>query len=335
MKVQGMSTLVTGGAGYIGSHMVHRLIELGETSVIVLDDLSTGFAWALPPQVILVKADVGNAAAVDQAIRNHRVDTILHFAASTIVPESVRDPLRYYGNNTRNSLVLLAAAAANGVRRFVFSSTAAVYGDDVPSPTPETAPTSPTSPYGWSKLMTEWMLQDTARATDLRFVALRYFNACGADPQLRTGQSTRSATHLIKVAAQAAVGVRDHVDIYGADYQTPDGTCIRDYVHVCDLVEAHALALDYLAKGGPSAIFNCGYGHGYSVLEVLQAVQRVSGIKFSTSVEARRPGDRAESVADSRRLREVLNWRPRFDDLDTIASHAVAWERELVRRSHT
>jgi len=330
-----MSILVTGGAGYIGSHMVHRLVDLGEKSVIVLDDLSAGFAWALPAHVILVRADVGNSDALDQTMKKHAVDTILHFAASTIVPESVRDPLQYYGNNTRNSLALLAAAVANGVRRFVFSSTAAVYGDDVPSPTSEASPTSPTSPYGWSKLMTERMLQDTARATNLPFIVLRYFNACGADPQLRTGQSTRNATHLIKVAAQAAVGIRDHIAIYGADYPTPDGTCIRDYVHVWDLVEAHALALDYLAKGGPSAIFNCGYGHGYSVLEVLQAVQRVSGIKFSTAVEDRRPGDRAESVADSRRLREVLKWRPRFDDLDTIASHAVTWERELVRRSHT
>jgi len=330
-----MAILITGGAGYIGSHMVHRLSDRGGASLVVLDDLSTGFEWAIPAHVPLVKGNVGDFTTVVDLIRRHSIDTVLHFAASTVVPESVHNPLKYYSNNTANSLILLRAATESGVSRFVFSSTAAVYGEGAPSPTPEDAPTAPASPYGWSKLMTERMIQDAANASGMRFVILRYFNACGADPQLRSGQSTRSATHLIKVAAEAAVGVRRELEIYGSDYPTPDGTCIRDYVHVADLVEAHALSLDYLAAGGRSHIFNCGYGRGYSVREVLDSVQRISGANFVIKIGQRRPGDQPTSIADSRRLRNLLKWSPRFDDLDTIVRHAIAWEQELTRRAES
>ena len=269
-----MTILVTGGAGYIGSHMVHALVDAGE-NVVVLDNLSTGFRFLIPAAVPIVVGSTGDRELVAKLIETHRVTAIVHFAASLVVPESVADPLGYYQNNAMNTCLLLQAAVAAGVRHFIFSSTAAVYGNPEHSPVREDAATRPISPYGSSKLMTEIMLHDTARAHDLHFVALRYFNVAGADPQHRTGQSTAGATHLIKVACETALGRRQKIDVYGTDYPTPDGTCIRDYIHVSDLVRAHSAALAYLRGGGANATFNCGYGHGASVLEVLAAVKRV------------------------------------------------------------
>ncbi len=327
-----MTILVTGGAGYIGSHMVHGLVDAGE-SVVVLDNLSTGFRFLIPSSVPLVVGSTGDRELVEELIDRHHVDAIVHFAASIVVPESVRDPLGYYRNNTMNTCLLLQAAVARGVQHVIFSSTAAVYGNPEHVPVREDAPTEPISPYGSSKLMSEIMLHDTSRAHDLRFVALRYFNVAGADPQMRTGQSTAGATHLIKVACEAALGRRDKLDIYGTDYPTPDGTCIRDYIHVSDLVRAHSAALAYLRHGGESATFNCGYGHGASVLEVLAAVRRVSGHDFRVEVTGRRPGDPVSLVADVGRIHATLDWRPQFDDLDTVVSHAYAWEHHLMSRS--
>jgi UDP-glucose 4-epimerase len=329
-----MAILLTGGAGYIGSHMAHHLIDLGVSEVVVLDDLSSGFEWSLPGGIPFIRASVGDFTAVDAAINRFGIDTIVHFAASTVVPESIANPFKYYRNNTENSLVLLQAAAANGVRRFIFSSTAAVYGSSSDRPIPEEAPTLPESPYGWSKLMTEQMLQDIASQASIDFVILRYFNACGADALMRTGQSTKNATHLIKVAAEAALELRPGLDIYGVDYPTPDGTCVRDYVHVSDLVAAHIHALDYLARGGKSEIFNCGYGHGHSVKDVIEVVKRVSGSNFQVSIKPRRTGDPAVSVANSKKIRTVLNWEPRFDDLDTIVQHALAWQARLATQGN-
>ncbi len=274
-----MTVLVTGGAGYIGSHMVLAVRDAGR-NVVVLDNLSTGFRWAVHPEAVFVEGDCGDEDLVGRVIREHGVDAIVHFAGSIVVPDSVVDPLGYYLNNTVRSRALIAAAVANGVPRFLFSSTAAVYGDAKESPIAETAPLDPVSPYGTSKLMTELMLRDTARAHPLKYVALRYFNVAGADPAGRSGQSSPRATHLIKVATQAALGERTHLDVFGTDYPTPDGTCLRDYIHVTDLARAHVLALDYLAAGGESAVFNCGYGRGYSVLQVIEAVKRVSGVDF-------------------------------------------------------
>ena len=324
-----MTILVTGGAGYIGSHMVHALVDAGE-DVVVLDNLSTGFRFLLPEHVPFVLGGTGDSDLVAEVISEHEVTSIIHFAASIVVPESVANPLGYYRNNTMNSCLLLQAAVAGGVKHFIFSSTAAVYGNPERSPVREDAVTHPISPYGSSKLMTEIMLHDTAKAHDLRFVALRYFNVAGADPQQRTGQSTAGATHLIKVACETALGKRPKIDVYGTDYPTPDGTCIRDYIHVSDLVRAHSAALAYLRQGGASATFNCGYGHGASVLEVLAAVKRVSGIDFPVEITGRRPGDPAALVADVGRIRSTLDWQPQFDDLDTIVSHALAWERRLM-----
>ena len=327
-----MTILVTGGAGYIGSHMVHALVDAGE-NVVVLDNLSTGFRFLIPAAVPIVVGSTGDRELVAKLIETHRVTAIVHFAASLVVPESMHDPLGYYQNNTMNTCLLLQAAVAGGVRHFIFSSTAAVYGNPEHSPVREDAVTRPISPYGSSKLMTEIMLHDTARAHDLHFVALRYFNVAGGDPQQRTGQSTAGATHLIKVACETALGRRPKIDVYGTDYPTADGTCIRDYIHVSDLVRAHSSALAYLRGGGANATFNCGYGHGASVLEVLAAVKRVSGRDFLVEVTGRRAGDPAALVADVGRIHHTLDWQPQFDDLDTIVSHALAWERRLMSSS--
>jgi UDP-glucose 4-epimerase len=323
-----MTILVTGGAGYIGSHMVHMLADAGER-VVVLDNLSTGFEWAMPKGVPLVVGETGDQLRVAALIAEHRVDAIIHFAASIVVPDSVRDPLGYYRNNTMNSRALLEVAVNSGVRQFIFSSTAAVYGNPEKVPVSEDATLAPMSPYGNSKLMTEIMLKDVGAAYDLNYVILRYFNVAGSDPAMRTGQSTLGATHLIKVAVEAALGMRQKLDVYGTDYNTPDGTCIRDYIHVTDLANAHSAALTHLRGGGASATFNCGYGHGYSVLEVVDAVKRVSKCDFKVELAPRRPGDPAMIVADSTRIRAQLGWTPRFDDLDTIVAHALAWERRL------
>ncbi|WP_439922655.1 UDP-glucose 4-epimerase GalE [Nitrobacter sp. JJSN] len=323
-----MTVLVTGGAGYIGSHMVFGLLDRG-VPVIVLDNLATGFRSAVPPSVPFFEGDIGDVDMVSRLIESHFVDEVVHFAASSVVPESVADPARYYTNNTVKSLALIDAATRAGVRRFVFSSTAAVYGNPARMPVAETALPQPMSPYGTSKWMTEMVLRDVAEVRGMRYVALRYFNVAGADPGLRCGQSTRAATHLIKAAVQAALGMRDGLDIYGTDYPTPDGTCVRDYIHVTDLVGAHLSALEYL-RGGASATLNCGYGKGYSVREVIEAVKRVSAVDFPVRLAGRRAGDPAAIVADTTRLRRELNWTPAYDDLDTIVTHALAWERRLL-----
>ena len=325
-----MTVLVTGGAGYIGSHMVHALVDAGRR-VVVLDDLSTGFRWALPRQARLIVGDIGDQMLVEKLIAEHEVTAILHFAGSIVVPESIRDPLGYYLNNTVKTRAVLAAAVAAGVGRFVFSSTAAVYGTPAVCPVTEDAPTLPLNPYGASKLMSERMLADTAAAHDFRFVALRYFNVAGADPAGRTGLSTRGATHLLKIACETALGRRPVMEVFGTDYPTADGTGVRDYIHVSDLVAAHLLALQHLEGGGESGVFNCGYGRGFSVLEVIEAVRRVSGHDFPVVYGPRRPGDAAMVIADSRRLADTFGWRPRYDRLETIVAHALAWEDRLMR----
>ena len=325
-----MSILVTGGAGYIGSHMVHEVAESGER-VVVLDNLSTGFDWAVPERVPFIVGDTGDQNLVGQILREHKVDSIIHFAGSLVVPESVKDPLSYYKNNTVNSRALIETAVQNGVQRFIFSSTCAVYGNPAQIPVTEDTPPAPISPYGWSKLMTEIMLRDADTAYDLRHVILRYFNVAGADPRCRTGQSTKNATQLIKVAVEAALGLRSKLDVYGSDYPTPDGTCIRDYIHVSDLVRAHSDALRYLRSGGASLTLNCGYGHGFSVREVVEMVKRVTGFDFKVQVAPRRPGDPAKIVAASDYVRMKLGWRQQYDDLGTIVAHAFAWEQKLRR----
>lgn len=329
-----MTILVTGGAGYIGSHMAHALADAGER-VVILDDLSTGLDWAVPATAPLVIGSSGDQALVTKLIAEHGVDSIIHFAASVVVPESVANPLGYYGNNTVNSRALIECAVKGGVTSFIFSSTAAVYGNPAHVPVEESDPTIPISPYGSSKLMTEIMLRDAGAAHGLRHVILRYFNVAGADPALRTGQSTRGATHLIKVAVETALGARAKMQIFGTDYPTPDGTCIRDYIHVSDLVRAHSDALAYLREGGASATLNCGYGHGFSVIEVIDTVKRVSGVDFPVERAARRAGDPAQIIANSGRIRAMLGWRPQYDDLTTIATHAFAWERRLMSARKT
>jgi len=326
-----MSVLVTGGAGYIGSHMVYELADAGER-VVVLDNLSTGFDWAVAEGVPLIVGDTDDQSLVVQIIREHNINSIIHFAAWLVVPDSVRDPLGYYKNNTANSRALIDIAVKNGVRQFIFSSTCAVYGNPAQVPVTEDTLPAPISPYGWSKLMTEIMLRDAGMAHDLRSVILRYFNVAGADPRSRTGQSTKNATQLIKVAVEAALGRRSKLDIYGTDYPTPDGTCIRDYIHVSDLVRAHSDALRYLRAGGASVTLNCGYGHGFSVRQVVEMVKRVCGVDFKVEIVPRRPGDPAQIVAACDRARAMLGWTPQYDDLATIIAHALAWEQTLRRR---
>ena len=326
-----MTVLVTGGAGYIGSHMVYALLDAGER-VVVLDNLATGFDWVVAQGTPFVVGDVGDQPLVNALIAEHRIDAIIHFAASVVVPDSVRDPLGYYLNNAVKSRALIEAAVKGAVRHFIFSSTAAVYGNPERVPAREDDATVPTSPYGSSKLMTEIMLRDAGRAHSLPHVILHYFNVAGADPRGRTGQSSQDATHLIKVATRAALGLRAKVDVFGADYPTPDGTCIRDYIHVSDLVQAHCDALAYLRAGGDSLTLNCGYGRGFSVLEVIDTVKRVSGVDFTVELAPRRLGDPARVVAAPDRARSVLKWQPHFEDLGTIVSHALAWERKLLSR---
>lgn len=323
-----MSVLVTGGAGYIGSHMVLELVDAGE-KVVVIDNLSTGFRWAVAPAATLVVGDIAETDLVKKTIQAHGVTAIIHFAGSIVVPESVADPLFYYSNNTAKSRGLIQCAVETGVKQFIFSSTAAVYGNPQENPVTETAAPAPMSPYGSSKLMTEIMLADTANAHDFRFVALRYFNVAGADPQGRSGQSTPKATHLIKVACETALGKRAQMDVFGTDYPTPDGTCVRDYIHVKDLARAHMSALAHLRRGGQSNIFNCGYSKGFSVHEVIAAVKRVSGTNFSVKLSPRRAGDPAAIVAASAKIRSELGWTPEHDDLDTIVAQALAWEKRV------
>jgi UDP-glucose 4-epimerase len=323
-----MSVLVTGGAGYIGSHMALELLGAGE-AVVVLDNLSTGLAWAVPKSATLVVGDVGDQPLVQRVVESHGVTSIIHFAGSIVVPDSVADPLGYYLNNTVKSRALIEVAVKSGIRHFIFSSTAAVYGMTGDAPVTEDAPLAPMSPYGSSKRMTEIMLADTARAHDLRYVALRYFNVAGADPNGRSGQSTPRATHLVKVACETALGKRSRMQVFGTDYPTPDGTCLRDYIHVTDLARAHMAALRYLRAGGESDIFNCGYGRGFSVLEVIDAVKRAAGRDFEVRMSERRPGDPARVVAASQRIRKVLGWVPEHDTLDAIVRDALSWEERL------
>jgi UDP-glucose 4-epimerase len=328
-----MTVLVTGGAGYIGSHMVHALVEAGE-SVVVIDNLSTGFSTYLPEGVPLFIGDVADENLVEGVIAAHGIDAIIHFAGSVVVPESMRDPLAYYRNNTMTTRNLLNAAVKCGVKRFIFSSTAAVYGNPDVTPVAEDAATRPLSPYGSSKLMTEIMLHDIAPAYGMEFVVLRYFNVAGADPQGRTGLATMGATHLLKIAVEAATGQRSKIDVFGTDYPTPDGSCIRDFIHVSDLVQAHCAALSYLRNGGASTTLNCGYGRGYSVLETIEAVRRASGRNFAVQYAPRRDGDIMTMIADTSRIRATLDWTPQYDNLETIAQHALAWEEKLARERH-
>ena len=321
--------LVTGGAGYIGSHVVLQLRERGE-SVVILDDLSRGFRQSVGDTPLIV-GDIGDRQLVAQLLREHNVDTVIHFAAFTIVPESVRNPLKYYANNVCGTRNLLQCCAESGVRHFVFSSSAAVYGTPAGDLAAEDSPTAPINSYGTSKLVSEWMLRDLALASDLRYVALRYFNVAGSDTGGRIGQATPGATLLIKVASEAAVGKRPHVSIFGTDYPTADGTGIRDYIHVEDLATAHLAALDHLRRNGASAVLNCGYGHGYSVREVLDSVERVSGHKLVIREEPRRAGDPAVLVARADKIRDLLGWRPKLDALDTIVRTSLNWEARLLR----
>jgi UDP-glucose 4-epimerase len=327
-----MAVLVTGGAGYIGSHMVLALADAGEDTVVI-DNLSTGFAWAVSPSATLVRGDIGDEDLVIGLIRKHKIDAIVHFAGSIVVPDSVSDPLGYYLNNTVKSRALMHAAVKAGVKHFIFSSTAAVYGNPKSLPVTEAEAPAPISPYGNSKLMTEMMLHDTHVAHGLNYVALRYFNVAGADPRGRSGQSTPRATHLIKVACQTALGQRKGMDVFGTDYDTPDGTCLRDYIHVSDLISAHMDALAHLRHGGASGIFNCGYGRGHSVLDVIKAVERANGAPLPHTLGPRRPGDPAGIVAGADKAREVLGWKPKHDDLDFIVRSALDWERHLLRRN--
>jgi UDP-glucose 4-epimerase len=323
-----MSVLVTGGAGYIGSHMTLALLEQGE-EVVVLDNLSTGIRGLVPPGATFIEGTIADSLLLRSVIACHGVDTILHFAGSTVVPESVEKPLSYYENNTSASRALIEAAADGGIRHFIFSSTAAVYRIAESPTVAETAPTIPASPYGRSKLMTEWILEDAAKAGGFGYVVLRYFNVAGADPGGRTGQSTPRATHLIKRACQVALGKHPYLGIYGTDYPTPDGTGIRDYIHVSDLVAAHILALRHLRGGGDSGIFNCGYGRGFSVREIVAAVERAAGHVVPVKEMPRRKGDLAAVISDPCKLKNRLGWAPRHDEITAIVDSAFAWESRL------
>ena len=324
--------LITGGAGYIGSHVLLQLQSRGER-VVVLDNLYSGFRQAVraAPLIVGDVGDVGDSEIVARIVREHDIDTVMHFAANTIVPESVRDPLKYYGNNTCATRSLLESCMNEGVRAFVFSSTAAVYGFPAGGVADEDTALAPINPYGTSKLMSEWLLRDLAAVSDFRYVCLRYFNVAGSDSLCRIGQATRKATLLIKVACEAVIGKRSHVAIYGTDYDTPDGTGVRDYIHVEDLARAHVDALDYLRRGGATAVFNCGYGHGYSVREVLESVQRVAGKPLAIKEEPRREGDPPSIIARAQRTRSQLGWSPQLDNLDTIVASALRWEEKLQR----
>jgi UDP-glucose 4-epimerase len=322
------SVLITGGAGYIGSHMVLELLEAGER-VVVLDNLSTGHAWAVDKRAIFIRGDVADGPLTEALCDEHGITDIIHFAGSIVVPESVENPLKYYDNNTTASRNLIEVAVKAGVKNFIFSSTAAVYGMANVEPVGEDASMAPMSPYGRSKLMTEMMLADVAAAHALKFGVLRYFNVAGADPDGRTGQSTPNATHLIKVACQAALGTREWIEVFGTDYPTPDGTCLRDYIHVTDLVRAHSLLYRYLREGGDSVALNCGYGRGVSVRQVVEAVQMVSGVVLDVREADRRPGDPAAIIANAERIREVLGWQPQHDVLEEIVRSALDWESRL------
>lgn len=323
-----MAVLVTGGAGYIGSHMVLELLDAGEP-VVVLDDLSTGFRRTVPSKATFVTGAIDDAALVARLIAEHGIDSIMHFAAKIVVPESVADPLSYYLNNTAKSRTLIDTAVKAGIKNFIFSSTAAVYGNAEAALMGEEIAPAPINPYGRTKLMTEWMLEDAARAHGLSYVALRYFNVAGADPQGRSGQSTPLATHLIKVAVQAALGQRPYLEVFGTDYPTHDGTCVRDYIQVNDVAQAHLCALQYLRGGGVSTVMNCGYGHGVSVREVVEVVKQVSGVNFEVRYGPRRAGDPGALVAKVDRIRS-LGWKPRYDDLTVIVDQALRWERALA-----
>lgn len=321
--------LVTGGAGYIGSHAVLALKDAGHQPVVI-DNLTTGFRWALPANVPFHEGDIADESLVARIIVDHSIEAIMHFAGSIIVPESVEDPLKYYRNNTANSRSLIESAITGAVKHFIFSSTAATYGIPQVSPVREDTPTLPINPYGLSKLMTEYMLRDVAAAHDFNYCALRYFNVAGADPQGRTGQSTAGATHLIKVAVETALGKRSHVSVFGTDYDTDDGTGVRDYIHVSDLAAAHVIALENLfADPERSHVLNCGYGHGYSVLQVLDAVDRVTNLQIQRQLQGRRAGDPDSLVSDNSEIKARFGWQPQYDDLDVIVSHALQWERKL------
>ena len=324
--------LVTGGAGYIGSHAVLALKDAGHFTVVV-DNLTTGFRWAIPGDVPFYLGDIGDDALVAKIIADHRIEAIMHFAGSIIVPESVENPLKYYRNNTANSRSLIESAITGSVKHFIFSSTAATYGIPDVSPVREDTPTLPINPYGLSKLMTEYMLRDVAAAHDFNYCALRYFNVAGADPQGRTGQSTAGATHLIKVGVETALGKRSHVSVFGTDFDTEDGTGVRDYIHVTDLATAHVIALENLfADSARSHTLNCGYGHGYSVLQVLDAVDRVTNLQIERQFAGRRAGDPDSLISDNSAIKARFGWKPQYDDLDTIVSHALQWEQKLGER---
>lgn len=328
-----MAVLVTGGGGYIGSHMVWALLDAGE-QVVVIDRLSTGFRWAIAPEARFYEGDIADAALMQQIFADNDIDSIIHFAGSIVVPESVADPLGYYENNTVKSRSLIASAVEAGIPYFVFSSTAAVYGTpDVLEPVTESVNLKPESPYGSSKLMTEIMLRDTAAAHPFTYTALRYFNVAGADPKGRSGQSSQLATHLIKVACATALGKRQSMSVFGTDYPTPDGTCVRDYIHVWDLVQAHLKALQRMRAGGGSLAANCGYGHGFSVLEVLDAVRKVHGQDFAVTFAERRAGDPAMIVANPALAKQELGWVPQYDDLNGIIRSALDWEQHLMRKN--
>lgn len=329
LKENNRSILVTGGAGYIGSHMVLDLLDAGER-VVVLDNLSTGQEWAVDRRAAFVRGDIADMPLINTLCADHRITDIIHFAGSIIVPESVENPLKYYSNNTAATRNLIEAAVQAGVKTLIFSSTAAVYGMANSDPVREDSPMAPMSPYGRSKLMSELMLADVAAAHGLKFGVLRYFNVAGADPKGRTGQSTPNATHLIKVVCQAALGIREHVQVFGTDYPTPDGTCLRDYIHVTDLVRAHSLLFRYLREGGESVTLNCGYGRGISVRQVVEAVQMISGRALDVREADRRPGDPAAIIANAEKIREVLGWQPKYDVLEEIVRSAWDWERHLI-----
>ncbi len=327
-----MTILITGGAGYIGSHM-SWLMQDNNQDAVFLDDLSTGNINLVPRNMRLVVGDIADEPTVERILRDHQISAIIHFAAKIVVPESVAVPLDYYRDNTSKSRTLIALAVKHGVKHFIFSSTAAVYGDTQDPLVTEESEKNPASPYGRSKLMVEWMLQDAAQAHGLTYAVLRYFNVAGADPQGRTGQSTRNATHLIKVACEAALGRRPELLVYGTDYPTEDGSCVRDYIHVADLVDAHYQALNYLKQGYPNTVINCGYGRGASVFDVIETVKRVSGYDFPVRLVDKRAGDPTSLVANTSKLRSTLDWVPRNDNLATLVRHAFEWEKKLGQSS--